>query len=147
MDNPNEPVNTNERPNGTPTYTVQHTNSNNPILIALLIVAVFVAGFFIARSMNGTAMPFNTSSDTTHMSPGSNTATQGTATHTVPAANLTDGQRKMLSALGIDPNKVTITPSMVACSEAKLGAARIEQIKNGATPSMSEGLTLMACYK
>jgi hypothetical protein len=53
----------------------------------------------------------------------------------------------MLEAMGIDADSVNITPEMVACAEAKLGAARIEEIKNGATPSFSEGASLVACYR
>ena len=60
---------------------------------------------------------------------------------------LTEGQRKLISAMGLDPNNFTITSTMVACAEAKIGVARVEEIKNGATPSLSEGVSLYACYK
>lgn len=85
----------------------------------------------------------------TALTPNNNAETTGASTSggtTVNAANLTDGQRKMLQALGVDTNNITITAEMVACAEAKLGAARIEEIKNGATPSFSEGASLVACY-
>lgn len=59
---------------------------------------------------------------------------------------MTDGQRKLISALGLDPNNVTVTAEMITCAEAELGAARVEEIKNGATPSFTEGASLVACY-
>jgi hypothetical protein len=61
--------------------------------------------------------------------------------------HLFNGLRCPSAAFGIDPNTVNITPAMIACAEAKLGATRIEELKGGATPSMSEGISLMACYK
>jgi len=64
----------------------------------------------------------------------------------VNTSNLTPGQRQLIEALGIDANSITITAEMVACAEAKLGTARVEEIKNGATPSFSEGVSLAACY-
>lgn len=65
---------------------------------------------------------------------------------TIDASMMTDGQKQMLSALGMDPNNITITPEMVACAEGKIGAARVDEIMNGATPSMGEGVQLVACY-
>jgi len=47
----------------------------------------------------------------------------------------------------LDPNNVTVTAEMIACAEAKLGVARIEEIKNGSTPSFMEGVSLAVCYK
>ena len=64
----------------------------------------------------------------------------------VDTNTLTPGQRQLIEALGIDANSITITAEMVACAEAKLGSARVEEIKNGATPSFGEGVTLAACY-
>ncbi len=78
------------------------------------------------------------------MSSGTESAEEGTA---VGGENLTPGQRQMLTAMGINPDEFTVTPEMVACAEAKLGAGRVEEIKNGATPSFSEGVSLVACYK
>ena len=65
----------------------------------------------------------------------------------IDSSNMTEGQRKLISALGLNPDNITITPEMVACAEAKLGTARVEEIKNGATPSFSEGASLVVCYK
>lgn len=108
-------------------------------------VLIFVAGFFLGQMIAGTAGVTGT------FAPGANTANvqesrSGDAVD-VDTSQMTDGQRQMLRAMGIDPNSVTITPEMVACAEAKVGAARVEEFKNGATPSFSEGAMLLACYQ
>lgn len=59
---------------------------------------------------------------------------------------MTEGQIKLMKALGLDPATVTITPAMIVCAETSLGPARVEEIKNGATPSLIEGGKLVACY-
>lgn len=130
--------------------------NRNAIVTGLLLLVVFVVGFGLGRMTTGTGAAaingangldqignvFNPADSNTTDSP----QTEGTGT-TINTSNLTDGQRKMLEALGIDADSVTITPEMVACAEAKLGSARIEEIKNGATPSFSEGASLVACYR
>ncbi len=65
----------------------------------------------------------------------------------IPADRITDGQRAMLQKLGIDPTTVTITAEAKACAEGELGADRVAEIQAGATPSWSEGIVLVACYK
>jgi hypothetical protein len=131
--------------------------NKNAAITGVLFLVVFVVGFAIGRMSTGettiaedvsgvndfaqTLTP-NTNNDNTQSS--GDSAGGGA---TVNTANLTDGQRQMLQALGIDADNITITAEMVACAEAKLGAARIEEIKNGATPSFSEGASLVACYR
>lgn len=66
---------------------------------------------------------------------------------TITADQLTPGQRKVLETLGIDTTSVTVTPEMMACAEAGVGSARYKEIVAGATPSIGEGLTLLACFK
>lgn len=63
------------------------------------------------------------------------------------APTLTADQKAMLKSFGLDPNKITVTATMIACAEAKVGTARFTEIKNGATPSFLEGASLMTCYK
>ena len=65
----------------------------------------------------------------------------------VSSDTLTDSQKKMLESFGVDTEAITVTATMVACAEAKLGKTRIEEIKNGATPSMLESASLLTCYK
>jgi len=65
----------------------------------------------------------------------------------IPESRLTDGQKKLLSVLGIDPAKFTVTPQMIECAETTLGAPRISEIMNGATPSPLEVIRLTPCLK
>ena len=117
-------------------------NNNNGIVIGILCVVILIFGFFLGRFTAGTDM-------VSVIAPGaSQTETNDAAEAvSVESAQMSAGQRQMLEAMGMDPDSVTITPEMVACAEAKIGAARVEEIKNGATPSFGEGATLLACYK
>ena len=128
--------------------------NRNAIVTGLLLLVVFVIGFGLGRMTTETAAVTGANGldqigNVFNPADSNTTATQQTEESgtTINTSNLPDGQRKMLEALGIDANSVTITPEMVACAEAKLGAARIEEIKNGATPSFSEGASLVACYR
>jgi hypothetical protein len=131
--------------------------NKNAAITGILFLVVFIVGFAIGRMSTGETTISKDMSGVTDLvqMPTSNTNNENTQPSgtsvdggaTVNTENLTDGQRKMLQALGIDADNITITAEMVACAEAKLGAARIEEIKNGATPSFSEGASLVACYR
>lgn len=64
---------------------------------------------------------------------------------TIPASTLTPGQKELLSKLGIDPNKIVVTPGMVTCAEDTLGSARVSEIVAGGTPSALEAVRLSPC--
>ena len=130
--------------------------NRNAVVTGILLFVVFIIGFGLGRITTGVGVdamqdisgmedisnafnPADNTTDTTVPASGNGT--------TVQTSSLSDSQRQMLNALGIDADSVTITPEMVACAEAKLGTARIEEIKNGATPSFSEGASLVACYR
>jgi len=65
----------------------------------------------------------------------------------IPPERLTDSQKAMLRSLGVDPESITITQETVACAEGSVGTARMVEIQGGATPTFSEGLKLLACYR
>lgn len=65
----------------------------------------------------------------------------------VSASQLSAGQRNLLSKLGVNADAITITGAMIACAEAKVGAARLAEIQAGATPTFTEGASLLACYR
>ncbi len=132
--------------------------------IAVLMALVFLLGLMLGRyvwpadGMNGAASTRGT--DTTEKAPvagqqngANNTSATSTPTTTqtngtvVNTSSLSSSQKAMLTALGIDAETIVVTPEMIACAEAKVGVARAEEIKNGATPSFSEGVKLVACYK
>jgi hypothetical protein len=126
--------------------------TNTKILVGILLILFFGAGFFIGNysAVNDMQIVKDGSKPTKETGPVSTPTQTGASPSggtTVTPSNLTEGQIKLMKALGIDPTKVTITPTMVLCAETSLGAARVEEIKNGATPSMTEGVKLVACYK
>lgn len=128
-------------------------NTHN-LLLGILIVAVFVAGFLIGRFSNvGSTYIGSNQSASQGKQATSETDTKVGDTASTPsgttinASSLTEGQKKLLGALGIDANAITVTQAMIVCAETSLGATRVEEIKGGATPSFSEGLKLAACYR
>lgn len=117
--------------------------TQNPLVVGLIMVVIFVAGLFLGR-MSVSPVVSTGPANTATVSGGTTATSSGTP---VTAESLTPAQRQMLASFGIDPNTITITPQMIACAEASLGASRIEEIKQGATPSFGEGMKLVACYK
>lgn len=120
-------------------------NTKN-LLLGILIVAVFAIGFAIGR--------FSPTPDTpaTVKQPQSTTPTNNVVSTTTEQAkapsildSMTADQKKMLSVLGIDINK--ITPAMISCAETSLGAVRIKEIEGGASLSFTEKAKLLGCYK
>lgn len=61
--------------------------------------------------------------------------------------NLPVEQKKVLETLGIGNKKFVITPAAVHCAIGSLGEIRARELKEGAAPSLAEGLTLLACLK
>ena len=130
---------------------------NQGLITGIVMVVVFTAGIFLGyhlanedaaqstvTSMTGSPETGNSNESATNQSGNETESSEGT---TISADQLTDGQVKLLSALGVDANNITITGEMIACAEAKLGEARIAEIQNGATPSFIEGTQLVACYQ
>ncbi len=129
-------------------------------LIGLTIVVALGVGFYLGRintiqapsvSVPKTTEP-QTTSETTTISATTTVSEQTSSSETpapvpttTPTPNLSPTQIKMLTSLGIDPNK--ITPTMIACAETSLGPTRALEIKNGSSPSITEGLKIVACYK
>lgn len=129
---------------------IKYMDTKN-VLLGILIIAVFATGFMIGRfssvgdaAINGSQNNEPTASATNDESDGTVAAESDT---TISTSNLTDSQKKMLSALGIDAESIVVTPEMSACADSSLGAARMDEIINGATPSFTEGAKLVACYK
>lgn len=65
---------------------------------------------------------------------------------TINVENIPETQRAFLTTMGISGNEIVVTNAMLACAEAEIGVARMLEIKNGATPAMTEGLKLAGCY-
>lgn len=75
--------------------------------------------------------------------------TAASADEPIPAAAvaipLTPEQQQLAENLGIDPDAITITPALVDCVAATLGAERYAAITGGDTPTFLEGLSMVRC--
>jgi len=62
---------------------------------------------------------------------------------------LSETQEKALEVVGIDPGKLPteLTPEMELCFVEKLGAVRVAEIKEGASPTPTEVFTTRSCYE
>lgn len=118
------------------------------ILTGLLIIAVFAVGFLFGAIespyrplVENKQTPMHTQN--TPASTTSNASSPENATSSI-VSKMTDDQKKMLSALGIDMSK--ITSGMVACAETSLGTERVDEIMSGSPVSFIEKGKLIACY-
>ena len=61
-------------------------------------------------------------------------------TQTLPASNLSPAQERALEMVGVEPESIpqSFTEEQLRCFVAVLGQSRVDEIKAGATPSMSE---------
>ncbi len=128
--------------------------NSTKLVVGFLLVVVFVGGYMVGDSAQGIkdrvrAFMQDPVPEVTEVPVGDTaSAASGTALGVaVESGSLTDDQKKLIRALGIDPDSITITPQMVVCAESSLGAERIRQIRDGATPSFTEGVKLSACYR
>lgn len=129
--------------------------TTHKLFVGLLIVLIFGLGFFIGRltAPEGTFGIKDKNNEDTAVTKTDSKDVAGQAKvpvsggTTINTSNLTDGQLKLLNAFGINPDEITITPAMITCAESKLGTARVEEIKNGATPTFTEGISLVVCYQ
>ena len=105
-------------------------------IIILVVAYLFIADpFKIKPLLFGSKQNIGTSTK-------SSTGTQTTS-------GLSDSQKKALEAVGVNtatlPSPSSITPAQEACFIEKLGAARVAEIKAGATPTAIEIFTAKAC--
>lgn len=61
--------------------------------------------------------------------------------------NLPEAQKVALRGLGVSGSELVVTEEIIFCAETEIGASRLNEIRNGAAPSMSEGLKLIGCYQ
>src|SRR5690606_22965944 len=134
---------------------------NNGITTWIVMVLVFLIGLAIGYvagsndvtpqgalqeiedSITATSDPEAITTDTSN-APETNVTSEapnrgGSGATTVDTSQLSPGQRQLLESLGVDTSSITITPEMIACAEAKVGAQRVAEIQNGATPTFMEG--------
>ena len=71
----------------------------------------------------------------------------GRAPITIQVSDLSDSQQQMLRSLGFTASSYTITAEMRTCAESKIGAARLDQIADGASPTSIEAVALIPCVQ
>lgn len=118
------------------------------IALALLVLA-YVGYQLYSNAPDAVDMTTAETADTTTDGAAPDAATSGVAAEmsssiVVPLSSLPESQQSVLRSLGYT-DSVTFTPEMVTCAEAKLGTARVEEIRNGASPSALEVIKLTPC--
>ncbi len=114
-------------------------------LYILLAAAIFASGYVTGQFFAYTGFDFINEQPQSVESDTISSQTNNTMeVLPIDQTDLTPEQQAIADKYGVDTSKVT--PEMVACAEAKLGAIRLDEIKNGATPTFSESLALFACY-
>lgn len=66
---------------------------------------------------------------------------------TIKMSDLSESQRTAIRAAGVSGDEIVITKGMVACVEADLGAQRTMELSGGSSPTISEAVTIVACYR
>jgi hypothetical protein len=106
--------------------------------IIFFIIILFGIYFYITDPLNLKPLIFGSEST-------ESTTTTGVIEDKHPA--LTESQEKTLETFGIDPASIPseITPEQEACFEAKLGEARVAEIKAGDSPTATEYFKARDC--
>lgn len=147
---------------------MQPVQQNNTVIVLLSGLIGLIIGIFIGVQFSSKDVPeiknnlgdkmqevTNSSADTKSAGTDSDGKVDSTlvsgnssdVAFSIPISGLPQAQQTALKAMGINGDSFVVTKGMVACAEAKIGAQRVKEIQNGASTSVSEGLTLMGCYK
>jgi hypothetical protein len=122
------------------------------IVLVAIIISLSVGYWFGSTPTYSPAVDEDTTSENLNSEAASSTATTTSASASdegvteISADALTDDQKQMLERFGIDTETITITPEMIQCAEAAIGKDRLDEIKNGDTPSFLESVSLLRCY-
>jgi len=103
------------------------------LFLFLLIVFVIVVGILFSKFKNISPNPTP------------NSITTGEYNPAIPIDELTEDQKKLLSTYGIDPSTISITDAQIQCATKVLGQKRIQEIKQGDTPTLSEMIKAKSC--
>ncbi len=133
-------------------------------LLMVVLVLVVAAFLYVQRALAPEAVPPAPTATTTRSEgvvvrdlagvSGAPVATDTQATGLVPKVTepiklstlpLSDAQKSMLGTAGIDVDTFVITPEMIACAEAALGAERFAAIVGGDAPGATEIFSLLRC--
>ena len=102
----------------------------------IFFILIIIVGFFYFTNTNKPSVNHTEFVDV------KNTETPASEVSTTTDKNpvLTPTQEKTLEKIGVDPAEVptSFTPEQIQCFEEKLGKERVEEIKNGDTPTTIE---------
>lgn len=122
---------------------------NNTTTVIIVAVLAFGVGFGAGAWSNtpdGTALKASVQGAAETVAgggaPKSSTPVEGSINI---GARLNADQRAMAERFGLDPDNLYLSPAGRACIEGKLGAARVEAIIAGASPSTMEMMSAMPC--
>ncbi len=73
-------------------------------------------------------------------------ATAKMVAFTIDVTKLPEAQQTSLKAVGMNETSIDITNAMVTCAKTDLSDSRINEIKGGATTTVSEGIKFVSCY-
>jgi hypothetical protein len=116
------------------------------LFILLLASYVFVADPFNLKSLTPQIQPATTSEmETNSEAP----AEESTLPESKPESKLSPTQVKALDFIGIEPEAIpqSFTAAQIACFEGILGQARVEEIKQGDAPSVTEFFKARSCLE
>jgi hypothetical protein len=61
-------------------------------------------------------------------------------------SNLPPAQQSILRTFGVSGEEIIVTKAMYECMTTKLSIERLDSIKSGVAPSITEAVTLVSCY-
>jgi N-acetylglucosamine-6-phosphate deacetylase len=117
--------------------------------VIFFIIILFISYLFIFDPLNLKPLLFGTSSTKTETIKvaGDDSTNQKTSVQAGSTITLSESQKKALQSFGIDPATIptTLTAAQETCFEEKLGTARVNEIKSGATPNALEFFSAKSC--
>ncbi len=137
---------------------------NNNLIFAVIAVIIIVIGFFIYGTMNdepeAAAVKTESSRSATNAEVEAQLEREATfraereaeeakaqeVAFTVDVTKLPEAQQATLKTMGMNDTSIDITNAMVTCAEADMSEERVLEIKDGASVTASEGISLVSCY-
>ncbi len=120
--------------------------------VLFLLQLIALAYFYIVDPLNLKPLLFGNgatpASQTKASSENStNTSAEGEVSTEASESNLSPAQQQALEMVGIEPESLpqSFTEEQLTCFVSILGQARVDEIKAGATPSMSEYYQAKGC--
>lgn len=135
-------------------YQTQSGFSGAVLMLAslLTLVAGFVLGYAYGMG-NDPSLQFLGVATTTELAASDRAVTNQNSTNnhdqpafTVTVASLPAAQQQALRSVGFDDEQIVITHGTVACAQVSIGEVRMNEIKNGASPTAAESVALVGCY-